>query len=313
MDRDLESGEPTGLLYHMDDWLSRRIPPLAPAELARGARQASQALCAWGVTALHDVSAGNDASRWALVRTCRRRGPGPSGPMAWAGRVEAFRKEPLPLTPGPASPSRGQADPPRDNGRLFPPGGTPQKSRLCTGPGCRHHARHRARNHRGGLRRRGYARAQGPPRVPAPGTGSSPAPAAPRPWTAHRLPGDAVVTLPPFSLSRDATQDVAPEEQRHLTPSHPAPGGVLVARQRDAPVCPPNPWWGSRQRSPGDAQGSSSCLPRLRSWRPGALYAQAARSWRPALTAHRRADGRPGLLSADPRRWAPRRSATGRR
>ena len=44
IERDLKTGEPTGLLYEMIDFLYDRIPPLAPAELEKGLQLANQQL-----------------------------------------------------------------------------------------------------------------------------------------------------------------------------------------------------------------------------------------------------------------------------
>lgn len=61
VERDLTTGEPTGLLIDMDGYLRQRLPPVTTSGVYRqGVRQASQALLAAGVTAVQDASMSND-------------------------------------------------------------------------------------------------------------------------------------------------------------------------------------------------------------------------------------------------------------
>ena len=103
IDRDLETGDPTGLLYNMDDWLARKMPSLEPRQLAEGMRQANQALCAWGITSLHDVSSRNDLARWKLVSAWQDEGiltPRVTMALGWEG-FNAFRSDRRPFSPRP--------------------------------------------------------------------------------------------------------------------------------------------------------------------------------------------------------------------
>jgi hypothetical protein len=43
IERDIETGEPTGLLYRMGDFLSKRIPPLEDRQLEYGVKMANRA------------------------------------------------------------------------------------------------------------------------------------------------------------------------------------------------------------------------------------------------------------------------------
>ena len=60
IDRDLETGEPTGLLYGMGDDLAKKIPPLDHDEMEHGLKRADQELCSLGITTIHDVSSRNN-------------------------------------------------------------------------------------------------------------------------------------------------------------------------------------------------------------------------------------------------------------
>jgi len=62
--RDLDSGEPSGLLLEMDDYLDGRIPSLSHEELEEGFRLANKRLVSAGVTSLHDATPSNSPDRW---------------------------------------------------------------------------------------------------------------------------------------------------------------------------------------------------------------------------------------------------------
>ncbi len=66
IDRDLETGEPTGLLYLMGGYLSEKIPPLEPGELDRGVKVASQELLSMGITSIQDASFHNGIEQWKM-------------------------------------------------------------------------------------------------------------------------------------------------------------------------------------------------------------------------------------------------------
>ncbi len=69
IDRHLETGEPTGLLFEMDAFLSERIPPLNAQELERGVKSGNRELLALGITSIQDASSVNDIGRWSLFRS----------------------------------------------------------------------------------------------------------------------------------------------------------------------------------------------------------------------------------------------------
>jgi predicted amidohydrolase YtcJ len=74
IERDLHTGEPTGLLYEMGDFLSNRIPPLTPAELDRGLQMANLELISMGITGIQDASSNNDKNRWKLLKSYKELG-----------------------------------------------------------------------------------------------------------------------------------------------------------------------------------------------------------------------------------------------
>ena len=72
IERDLKTGDPTGLLYEMGDFLYDRIPPLTPAELERGLQLANQKLISLGITSIQDASSRNNTQQWELLNSLER-------------------------------------------------------------------------------------------------------------------------------------------------------------------------------------------------------------------------------------------------
>ena len=68
MERDLTTGEPTGLLIEMDALLDAAIPRIDDAELSRAVRQATDSLLSEGVTAVQDATATNGPDEWQTFR-----------------------------------------------------------------------------------------------------------------------------------------------------------------------------------------------------------------------------------------------------
>jgi predicted amidohydrolase YtcJ len=64
IDRDLRTGEPTGILYGMGGFLAGKIPSLSEAEIDAGVRLASQNLLSFGITSVQDASSYNDLESW---------------------------------------------------------------------------------------------------------------------------------------------------------------------------------------------------------------------------------------------------------
>ncbi|MCH8205755.1 MAG: amidohydrolase [Chloroflexi bacterium] len=66
-----ETGEPTGLLLEMDDYLDGRIPRLTEAELTRGMQAVSRLLLSNGVTSVQDATHSNSVDRWNTLRALK--------------------------------------------------------------------------------------------------------------------------------------------------------------------------------------------------------------------------------------------------
>jgi predicted amidohydrolase YtcJ len=64
IERDLSTGEPTGLLYGMGSYLAERIPPLDNKELEEGLSQVNQKLLSRGITSVCDASVHNGQHQW---------------------------------------------------------------------------------------------------------------------------------------------------------------------------------------------------------------------------------------------------------
>ncbi len=75
IERELESGEPSGLLFEMLGYIMDRVmPPLSEEELAGGMAKASQHYLAMGITSLQEASATNDFSRWQTLKRFKNNG-----------------------------------------------------------------------------------------------------------------------------------------------------------------------------------------------------------------------------------------------
>ncbi len=74
IDRDLTTGEPTGLLYGMSNYLSKVLPPLSLDVMGQGMRLAGRELCSLGITSIHDLSSRNNLERWNLFTRWKEEG-----------------------------------------------------------------------------------------------------------------------------------------------------------------------------------------------------------------------------------------------
>ncbi len=74
IERDLETGEPNGLLYDMGSFLAKRVPPLGDSELSQGIKLASQELLSLGITSIQDASSENDFQRWQMFQQWKEEG-----------------------------------------------------------------------------------------------------------------------------------------------------------------------------------------------------------------------------------------------
>lgn len=75
IDRELETGEPTGLLFGMNAYISKNVvPPPNNEELLRGTTQANQILLEAGITSLQDATVHNDLAQWKLLTQIKETG-----------------------------------------------------------------------------------------------------------------------------------------------------------------------------------------------------------------------------------------------
>ena len=74
IERDLKTGEPTGLFFGMGTYLSERIPELAEEELFYGAESANERLLSQGITSFQDASARNDERRFRWLSALKKDG-----------------------------------------------------------------------------------------------------------------------------------------------------------------------------------------------------------------------------------------------
>lgn len=74
IERDLESGEPNGILYEMNHYIDGLVPPLSTDELEGGIRQANERLVSVGVTSLQDATVHSGPGEWEGVHGLKVRG-----------------------------------------------------------------------------------------------------------------------------------------------------------------------------------------------------------------------------------------------
>lgn len=75
IDRELENGEPSGVLYGMNSYINENvIPPLSENELERGVKLVNQSLLSSGVTSVQDASVRNHFEQWRAFARLKERG-----------------------------------------------------------------------------------------------------------------------------------------------------------------------------------------------------------------------------------------------
>ncbi len=74
IERDLDSGEPNGLLLEMEAYIDKAVPPLGEAELERGIRLANEKYISLGITSLQDATVHNGLREWQYFQRLRERG-----------------------------------------------------------------------------------------------------------------------------------------------------------------------------------------------------------------------------------------------
>jgi predicted amidohydrolase YtcJ len=75
IDRDLNTGEPSGLLFEMLGYIREKVlPPLSGEELAEGIASANRHYLSMGITSLQEATAANDYARWQTLRRFKESG-----------------------------------------------------------------------------------------------------------------------------------------------------------------------------------------------------------------------------------------------
>jgi predicted amidohydrolase YtcJ len=74
IDRDLETGDPNGLLFEMNTYVERLIPPLSDEELGAGMRLANEQFISHGITSVQDATWSNSLKRWETLHRFKSRG-----------------------------------------------------------------------------------------------------------------------------------------------------------------------------------------------------------------------------------------------
>lgn len=97
IDRELDTGEPSGLLVGMEDRIAPVVPPPAAIEMEGAIKQIGQRLLIHGITSLQDASWRDSLKRWNDYRDLRRRGLIQSRVSMMIGpdEIEKFREKGL--------------------------------------------------------------------------------------------------------------------------------------------------------------------------------------------------------------------------
>lgn len=74
IDRDWETGEPTGLLLEMNTYVEKAIPPPSWDEVEKGIRLANRHYLSQGITSLQDASWDNAPQRWRIFQQLKEKG-----------------------------------------------------------------------------------------------------------------------------------------------------------------------------------------------------------------------------------------------
>ena len=74
IERDWETGEPTGLLMEMDGYLDGVVPPLGERELLQGVQMVNDRLVSRGVTTVVDATHSNSTERWDVFKRLKSEG-----------------------------------------------------------------------------------------------------------------------------------------------------------------------------------------------------------------------------------------------
>ena len=92
IDREVPSGEPTGMLYGMDDYISLFVPEEGPGFMEKAAKAAGEQLAANGITCVHDATLRNDFCRVGTLEGWSERKLLPQRVVSAIG-IRAFMQE----------------------------------------------------------------------------------------------------------------------------------------------------------------------------------------------------------------------------
>ncbi|MFC2066369.1 amidohydrolase [Chloroflexota bacterium] len=75
IDRDLETGEPNGILFEMLGYIREKVlPPLSEGESTTGITLANRQYLSYGITSLQEATVSNDYGRWQILQGFKRMG-----------------------------------------------------------------------------------------------------------------------------------------------------------------------------------------------------------------------------------------------
>jgi predicted amidohydrolase YtcJ len=111
IERDLESGDPNGLLFEMNPYVERLMPPLSDEDLKQGIALANEEWLSHGITSLQDATWSDSLKRWqTLCRFKERRKLSPRLSMMIGtediGSIKEFQGKGLPKKSEPGAPLR---------------------------------------------------------------------------------------------------------------------------------------------------------------------------------------------------------------
>ena len=75
IDRELDTGEPSGLLFGMNSYINEKvIPPLSEGEVRRGVKLANNSLLSSGITSVQDATVRNGFAQWQTFLSLKENG-----------------------------------------------------------------------------------------------------------------------------------------------------------------------------------------------------------------------------------------------
>jgi predicted amidohydrolase YtcJ len=74
IDRNIKTGEPTGILYGMSNYLAKIIPSMDSDQMEKGIKLVNQELLSCGITSIQDATSRNDFDRWKMFEYWKEHG-----------------------------------------------------------------------------------------------------------------------------------------------------------------------------------------------------------------------------------------------